>query len=194
MSLLVGIDEAGRGALAGPLYVCALLGGEQDLLFARDSKTLSRESRGRMARQILTGAQSVGVGWVSASTIDRLGLSKSLTLATRRAFSRISYENQPIVIDGPFDFLKLEGKNVKTVIGADLSIKQVSAASIIAKTRRDQHMFRQARLYPGWDFDKHVGYGTKEHLAKINEREPTKLHRKSFRPINEYTKGQLRRK
>jgi len=182
----VGIDEAGRGALAGPLVVAAVVGESNKLRFCKDSKRLSAKKRDDYFDEIYNEADSIGIGWASAGFIDKHGLSKALTRAAQIAFSQISQKNHPIIIDGPYDFLKLKIKNIQAVIKADSKYKQVSAASIVAKVSRDRYMYSQSKKFPGWEFDKHVGYGTKKHLEELINSEPTKLHRKSFKPLNGY--------
>lgn len=182
-SLLIGIDEAGRGALAGPLYVAAVLG-DKSLNFSKDSKSINAEQREELFKEIEAKAEAIGVGRASAAEIDTVGLAQALTKAARDAFSHLSKQDVDIVIDGPFDFLKLDGKKVETIVDADKTVPQVSAASIVAKVLRDRFMKEANVSYPGWGFERHVGYGTKEHLKKLENTNPTPLHRRSFKPLS----------
>lgn len=150
-----------------------------------DSKKLSKKRREELSRLILTQAAAYGIGWVDAEEIDEIGLSASLTLATKRALEQIAVPYHQIIIDGTVNFLKDTGKGpyVTTMKKADLLISSVSAASIIAKVARDDFMALQDELYDGYDFAGHVGYGTAKHRQAIESHGVTRLHRRSFAPI-----------
>ena len=186
---ILGIDEVGRGPLAGPLVVGAVILPEEEkewFLDLRDSKKLTARKRQELSEIILKGA-TAGLGWVQREEIDELGISEALKLATRRAVKSVQGLHAPfsqIIIDGKVNFLKgtaLE-KYVTTVIKADDSIREVSAASIVAKVARDNYMIKLAKKYPGYGFEKHVGYGTKKHLQAINDLGVCPEHRLSFEP------------
>lgn len=188
---ILGIDEVGRGPLAGPLVVGAVIlpdekPGWVDEL--RDSKKLSAKKREALNEIILKNAPATGLGWLSPGEIDKIGISEALKLATRRAVEKARSSHAPfsqIVIDGKVNFLKgakLE-KYVSTLAKADDLIKEVSAASIIAKVARDAYMVELAEKYPAYGFETNVGYGTKKHLAAIYEHGICPEHRKSFEPI-----------
>ena len=183
--MIVGIDEVGRGPWAGPLVVGAVLLGDATIEGLTDSKKLTKRRRETLAVEIHEKALSYGLGWVSANDIDRLGLSKSLELATRLAVEQIKAPYNKIIIDGTVNFLKDTGKGpyVTTMKKADLLITSVSAASILAKVARDDYMAEQDDIYPGYGFSNHVGYGTAAHKAAIEEHGVTDLHRRSFAPI-----------
>jgi len=188
---ILGIDEVGRGPLAGPLVVGAVILPNpwpewvEDL---RDSKKLSVKKRERLADIITKEALATGLGWVFADELDNVGISEALRLATRRAVKEIQMSHvafSQIVIDGKVNFLRetsLE-KYVSTKIKADDLIKEVSAASIIAKVARDNYMYQVGAKFPEYGFEKHVGYGTAKHLAAIREVGICEEHRKSFEPI-----------
>ena len=194
MSVL-GIDEVGRGPWAGPLVIGAcILPYDKDGNFPdwvaplTDSKKLTAKKREEYSEIILKNALATGLGWVSSREIDELGLSESLRLATRRAVEEIRKKKVPfteIIIDGTQNFLKGTSlENYVTVLKkADLLIKEVSAASIIAKVARDRYMVELAEKYPGYGFEKHVGYGTAAHKKALEELGPSPEHRKSFKPI-----------
>ena len=137
---------------------------------------------------IMTEALATGLGWVDSSELDEVGISEALRLATKRAVKSVQSLHvsfSQIVIDGKVNFLKgtaLE-KFVSTMPKADDLIKEVSAASIIAKVARDRYMIELAEKYPEYGFEKHVGYGTVKHLAAIRDFGITPEHRKSFEPI-----------
>lgn len=195
MSQILGIDEVGRGPWAGPLVVGAVIlprdkTGEYPDWVAEltDSKKLSKKKREILAETIQKKCPATGLGWVKAEEIDVFGLSKSLKLATRRALLEVKTKRpifSEIIIDGTINFLQgtpLESR-VTVLKKADLLIKEVSAASIIAKVARDNYMTTLEKTYPGYGFSAHVGYGTALHRQKIKELGICKEHRKSFRPI-----------
>lgn len=192
---ILGIDEVGRGPLAGPLVVGAVVLPEPirpewvDEL--RDSKKLSAKKRERLSDLILAEAYA-GLGWVSASELDSVGVSEALRLATRRAVKSVQalHANfSQIVIDGKVNFLSgtaLE-KYVSTAVKADDLIKEVSAASIVAKVARDKYMYEISEIYPGYGFEKNVGYGTAVHMKALNELGACPEHRRSYEPISTMT-------
>ena len=192
---ILGLDEVGRGPWAGPLVIGACIlpreaSGELPAWTAdlTDSKKLTEKKRTALAEVILDKAPATGLGWVSSHEIDSLGLAESLKLAARRAVSEVKLKNAPfteIIIDGTVNFLAgtpLE-RYVTTLKKADLLIKEVSAASIIAKVARDAYMASLATVYPGYGFERHVGYGTVAHRAALAKLGPCPEHRNSFKPI-----------
>ena len=189
--MILGIDEVGRGPWAGPLVVGAVvLGCEIEGL--TDSKKLSAKRREELNEEILSKASAVGLGWVSASEIDEVGLSDALKLATKRAVRQIETPFHEIIIDGTINFLTdtpLES-HVTTIKKADLLIPSVSAASIVAKVARDKYMAEQGDVYPKYGFASHVGYGTAKHVAVIEKYGVTPEHRLSFAPLRKYQKNE----
>ncbi|MBQ3348024.1 ribonuclease HII [Candidatus Saccharibacteria bacterium] len=188
---ILGIDEVGRGPLAGPLVVGAVILPDEKpewVYELRDSKKLSAKKREKLSEIILEEAPAFGLGFVSPYEIDERGISEALRLATRRAVEEVQRRGvafSQIVIDGKVNFLaktKLENY-VSVKIKADNLIKEVSAASIIAKVARDRYMIEIAERFPGYGFEKHVGYGTAAHIKAINELGICEEHRKSFEPI-----------
>ena len=191
---ILGVDEVGRGPLAGPLVVGAVILPEAEkdwFCELKDSKKLTAKKRERLSGLILAEA-AVGLGWVSNVELDALGISEALRLATRRAVKmvqglKVSFSQ--IVIDGKVNFLKdtpLE-KYVSTVVKADDLIKEVSAASIVAKVARDKYMVDLAVKYPEYGFEKHVGYGTLAHRKAIEKFGVCPEHRRSFEPCKSLT-------
>ncbi len=200
---VLGIDEVGRGPWAGPLVIGAvILPSHENLSDAEysekypwiseltDSKKLSVKKRETLNEVILKEAPATGLGWVSAAELDEVGLANALCLAARRAVEQVQKAHVPfneIVIDGTKNFLagtKLE--NFVTILPkADFLIKEVSAASIIAKVARDHYMYELDQKYPEYGFGKHVGYGTAAHIQALKEFGVCPEHRKSFRPIAE---------
>ncbi|MBR2994355.1 ribonuclease HII [Candidatus Saccharibacteria bacterium] len=199
MSIL-GIDEVGRGPLAGPLVVGAVILPETERdWFAElnDSKKLTAKKREAL-NSIILQESATGLGWVSADTLDKIGISEALKLATREAVKSVQSLHTPfsqIIIDGKVNFLKgtkLESYT-STCIKADAKFKAVSAASIIAKVARDHYMIELATKYPKYGFDQHVGYGTKSHVQAIYQYGLSPEHRKSFEPckfLSGFTKEQ----
>lgn len=191
---ILGIDEVGRGPLAGPLVVGAvILPAEEKDWFSelKDSKKLSVKKREVLSEVILKEAV-VGLGWVSNVELDEIGISAALKLATKRAVKAVQRLHAPfsqIVIDGKVNFLAdtpLENY-VSTVVKADDLIKEVSAASIVAKQARDKYMISIAEKYPEYGFNKHVGYGTAAHRKAISEFGVCPEHRRSFEPCKSLT-------
>lgn len=195
--MILGIDEVGRGPYAGPLVIGAcILGDWQNSENAEwiekltDSKKLSAKRREELYVLIKEKALAAATGWVSSAEIDEIGLSEALRLATRRAVEQIQQTKVPfseIIIDGTMNFLvgtKLE-KYVSTLKKGDFLVKEISAASILAKVERDKYMVELDAVYPEYGFGKHVGYGTAAHQKAMEEFGLTPEHRRSFRPVRE---------
>ena len=195
--MILGIDEVGRGPYAGPLVIGAcVLGDWQNSENAEwiekltDSKKLSAKRREELYVLIKEKALATAAGWVSSAEIDEVGLSEALRLATRRAVEQIQKTKVPfseIIIDGTMNFLvgtKLE-KYVSTLKKGDFLVKEISAASILAKVERDKYMVELDAIYPEYSFGKHVGYGTAAHQKAMEEFGLTPEHRRSFRPVRE---------
>lgn len=182
--MIVGIDEVGRGAWAGPLVVGAVLLGDISIKGLTDSKLLTRQERETLNIEIRKNAIGVGLGWVSAHHVDQMGLTEALKLASRRAISHIHQNYDEIVIDGTIKFLN--GKHVRVMKKADLLVPSVSAASIVAKVARDNYMRHIDGVFPGYSFESHVGYGTKQHRDAIRKLGVTPIHRLSYAPLMKY--------
>ena len=188
---ILGIDEVGRGPLAGPLVVGAVILPENKpewVFELKDSKKLSVKKRELLNELILKEAVATGLGWVFPEELDNVGIAEALRLATRRAVKSVQGLHasfSQIVIDGKVNFLAETalGRYVSTMPKADNLVKEVSAASIIAKVARDHYMYDVGLKFPGYGFEKHVGYGTAAHLRAIRELGICKEHRKSFEPI-----------
>jgi len=180
--ITVGIDEVGRGCWAGPLVAGAVVLGEP-IVGLKDSKKLSKLQREKLAKIIHEKAAAVGLGWVTAKEVDALGLTESVRLAMARALDQIKVDFDEIIIDGDFNFFP-DDVRASAVIKADDSVPAVSAASIAAKVARDNYMAEVAhKQFPHYEFDRHVGYGTALHLAKLTEFGICELHRLSYKPI-----------
>ena len=189
-NMILGIDEVGRGPWAGPLVVGAVVLGGVVIEGLTDSKKLTRKQRELLDIEIRQKALAIGLGWVEANIIDEIGLSKALVMATKQAVEQITVPYHEIIIDGLVNFLKdtNKGQYVTTMKKADLLIPCVSAASIIAKVARDNYMICQDKMYPGYGFKSHVGYGTLAHQSAIEKLGTTKLHRLSWMPLKKGAK------
>ena len=180
--MIVGIDEVGRGAWAGPLCVAAVGLGGTEIDGLTDSKKLSVKRRERLAHQIKQTAPLVGIGWVSAANIDAIGMSAALKLAAQRALSQLNDKLiTQIIIDGTIRLV--DDPRVSTMKQADLLVPSVSAASIVAKVARDHYMAAVSQAFAVYGFDRHVGYGTVAHQAALEAHGTTPLHRMSFAPM-----------
>ena len=191
---ILGIDEVGRGPWAGPLVVGACVLGDAQIEGLTDSKKLTPKKREALA-PIIREQAAVGLGWISAEELDRIGLSQALCKAARAAVKQIKVPFHEIIIDGTVNFLRDTplASHVQVLKKADLLVPEVSAASIVAKVARDEYMYQLAKKYPGYGFEKHVGYGTAAHKAALEKLGPCPEHRKSFKPIAQYV-GSTREK
>jgi len=187
--MIVGIDEVGRGAWAGPLVVGAVLLGGVEIVGLTDSKKLTKVQREMLDLEIRQKAMAVGLGWVSARQIDAIGLSSALKLASKRAIAHIRHDYKEIIIDGTFNFL---GDSRVTVLKkADLLVPSVSAASIVAKVARDNYMKHLDGVFPKYKFKSHVGYGTAGHRKAITEHGVSSLHRLTYAPLQPYVSKKM---
>lgn len=186
--MILGIDEVGRGPWAGPLVVGAVVLGDATIDGLTDSKKITKKRRTELDGIIRERVAGYGLGWVSALEIDEIGLGEALRLATRRAVEKIKVPYHEIIIDGTINLLAgtSKGEYVTTMKKADLLVPSVSAASIIAKVARDNYMANQDKVYDGYKFTSHVGYGTAMHRKAIEKHGVTPLHRLSFAPLARY--------
>lgn len=176
---VAGVDEVGRGPLAGPVLAAAVILGEETLIEgADDSKVLSAEERLELFDRIREKAVCIGVGAASVREIDRRNILRATTMAMQRALDRLSVRPDHVVVDGlPVKYL---GREHEAVIDGDALVHSIACASIVAKVIRDRLMHRLAVRYPGYAWDKNVGYGTPEHLAAIDQLGVTPHHRLTF--------------
>ncbi len=176
---IIGVDEVGRGCWAGPL-VAAAVRLTMPIKGLRDSKMLSAKQRHILDLQIRASAH-VGIGWVSPQYIDTYGLTKAVKSAMMQAVLAVSLTS-PIIIDGNINYLS-ELPDVQTIVKGDQLIPEISAASIVAKEARDRYMRHIHHLMPHYQFDKHVGYGTKLHQEMLKLFGASSLHRMSYKPV-----------
>ena len=181
---ILGIDEVGRGPWAGPLVVGACVLGDTQIDGLTDSKKLTAKKREALA-PIIREKAAVGLGWISAEELDKIGMTAALCKACREAVKQIHVPFHEIIIDGTINFLRDTplASHVQVLTKADLLVPEVSAASIVAKVARDEYMYKLAEKYPGYGFEKHVGYGTAAHKKALEELGICPEHRKSFKPI-----------
>lgn len=180
---MIGIDEVGRGAWAGPLLVVAAR--DRDLLpeGLQDSKVLTKRRR-EVLKQSIEAVCDLGEGWVSAPEIDQLGLTQAMRLAVQRALAAIDVAaDEKIIMDGHINYCDQTFTNVQAVIDADATYPIVSAASIYAKVVRDARMAELVQTFPEYGFASHVGYGTRQHREALEQHGLTSEHRRSYRPI-----------
>jgi ribonuclease HII len=181
---MIGIDEVGRGCLAGPLLVVAARQNGNLPAGLNDSKVLSRKQREDLF-PVLIKVCSFGEGWVKPVEIDRLGLTAATKLGVRRALKQLGCSpNDQLMIDGNYNYAPKAYKNVSVVIDGDALIPVISAASVYAKVKRDSYMRSLAARHPKYGFESNVGYGTALHLAAIEAAGTIRyLHRHSFAPF-----------
>jgi ribonuclease HII len=179
LSRVAGVDEVGRGPLAGPVVAAAvILTPGTCIPGARDSKTLSSRRRDALAGAVLEHSLAVGVGAASVREIDRLNILVCTRLAMARALSNLPLPPEHVVVDGP-PVAGLDWSH-DAVVGGDGSIHSVACASIVAKVVRDRLMRRLALRYPGYGWETNMGYGTAEHRAALKRLGPTPHHRRTF--------------
>lgn len=188
LSPVAGVDEAGRGPLAGPVFAAAVVLDVAVLdpgFLAKlnDSKKLSASRRDSLSDFLHLNA-SVGIGEASVEEIDRINILQATFLAMRRAVAALPHRPAALLIDGnrlPPDL----GLPAQTAVKGDGRSLSIAAASIVAKVARDQEMDRLAELFPGYGWERNRGYGTADHLAAIKTKGATPAHRRSFRPVFE---------
>lgn len=181
---LVGMDEVGRGPLAGPVVSCALvLKKNHHLKNLNDSKKLSLKQRLTLLPQILENTHFLGVGMAFSQEIDHINIYQATILSMKRALSHIKIPSGVLLIDG-LSFSYPNFKSIKLIKG-DQKSPSIMGAAIIAKIIRDRLMEYYHTLYPQYGFDKHKGYGTAFHLEALKKHGSCPLHRKSFSPIKE---------
>lgn len=182
--LIAGIDEAGRGPLAGPVVAAAvILDPDKPIYGLDDSKKLSAKERNRLFSEINKKA-AVGIGKADNQEIDKFNIRIATFLAMKRALNNINLEVEYVLVDGNSAIPDLEIEQ-KTVVDGDSKINAISAASIIAKVTRDKMIFDYADQYPEYNFKSNKGYGTAEHIEALEKYGSSPIHRKSFGRVPE---------
>lgn len=186
--VIAGLDEAGRGAWAGPVYAAAVVLPNDDrvcdlLSGVRDSKQMTAQQRERYEGCIKSVSITWAVGFASEGEIDELGIVPATCLAMQRAIDELVYPPNYLLID----YIPLNDCACPqlSLPKGDCQSLSIAAASVLAKTSRDAYMVAQDKEYPGYGFARHKGYGTAQHRAALNTIGPTEFHRKTFRPVSE---------
>ncbi len=177
--IVCGVDEAGRGPLAGPVCAAAvILPRDLEIEGLNDSKKLSDKRRRALFEQITAQAVSYGIAFATEQEIDEINILQATFLAMRRAMERLAVRPSIALIDGnrETDF----GLPVRTIVKGDSLSANIAAASILAKVTRDDFMMQQAELYPQYGFDVHKGYGTRAHYDALRKYGPCPIHRRTF--------------
>lgn len=182
--LVAGVDEVGRGPLAGPVVTAAvIISPDFDLIDVNDSKKLSHKKRLELFPQILKEAVSVSVGLANNDIIDEINIYEADRVAMKHAVEGLSVKPDALLVDAmnvPVDLPQT------SLIKGDSKSNSIAAASIVAKVFRDNLMEAYGERYPEYDFKKNAGYGTKEHIAALKEYGPTPIHRKTFAPVSDF--------
>ena len=177
IGVCAGIDEAGRGPLAGNVTAaCVIMPPEPLIAWVDDSKKLSEKRRERVYDDIVRTALHIGIGTASAKEIDRINILEATRLAMRRAAEKVPAD---VYLVDAVQHLGLSGNEIAIVHGDAVSYS-IAAASIVAKVTRDREMKRLHALYPAYGFDQHKGYGTAKHIAALRLHGPSPIHRRSF--------------
>lgn len=182
--LICGVDEAGRGPLAGPVVAAAaLFKGCPEIDGLADSKILPPADRLRLTPIIVSRAASFAVVCVTHNVIDKINILQASLLAMKAAVECLALKPEIVYVDGKH---KIPGLAIeqRVVIGGDKILPHISAASILAKVARDALMIKESDLYPEYEFEKHKGYPTRRHLEILKKIGPCPIHRLSFRPIS----------
>ena len=187
--LVAGVDEAGRGPLAGPVMAAAvIMHPDRPIAGLRDSKKLSATRREALEAVIKSDALCWSVAWSDRAEIDALNILSATMLAMRRAIIGLAVVPRAVQVDGNRlpDLRFREGRiDGLAIVGGDARIESISAASILAKTARDRTMVAMHARYPDYEFARHKGYGTELHRARLEEHGPCPEHRRSFSPVRE---------
>ena len=194
-SLIAGVDEVGRGPLAGPVVAAAVIfppdltGRETWLEALDDSKRLSPTQRERAVELVEAHALAIGVAQVGPGAVDDLGVGQASIQAMLQAVENLQLAPSYLLLD----YVSLRECHVpfQAVVRGDRLSYSIAAASNVAKVARDRMMREANEVYPGYSFDRNKGYGTAQHLAQLRERGPCQIHRRSFRPVRESMGGQV---
>lgn len=186
--LVAGVDEAGRGPLAGPVVAAAVvLDDTQPITGLADSKVLSPRRRERLHDEIRAKALCVSIGEASVDEIDRLNILQATMLAMQRAVSGLRLKPVCVLVDG--NRLPRLDVRAEAIVRGDATVAAISAASIVAKVHRDRWCLQAESQWPAYGFAAHKGYGTAAHLVALRTHGPSPVHRRSFAPVAEAARG-----
>ena len=181
---VAGVDEVGRGPLAGPVFAAAVvLHPERPIAGLRDSKALTATQREELAAHIRERAFAWALGRAEVQEIDRINILRASLVAMRRAVDALAADVRLVYVDG--NIAPALACPTVAVVGGDAKVPAISAASIVAKVARDAEMRAASQRYPGYGFERHKGYATPSHLAALRRLGPTPLHRRSFAPVRD---------
>lgn len=184
MQWVAGVDEAGRGPLAGPVFAAAvILDPERPIVGLKDSKQLTKRQREKLVGEIKTKALAWSLGQASVAEIDAINILQASLLAMQRAVLQLSIRPQLVLVDGNRSPALPTDIPSKAIIKGDQTQAAISAASILAKVARDAEMLVWHQHYPHYGFNQHQGYGTALHLAALQTYGATPIHRRSFAPV-----------
>ena len=182
--IICGVDEAGRGPLAGPVYAAAvILDKNKPVEGLRDSKKLTEKKRELLAEKIKKEALAWSIAYATEEEIDKINILQASMLAMKRAVEGLNVMPTKVLVDG--NRCPIITIPVEAVVKGDSKIMEISAASILAKTARDAVCVEMHKQYPQYAFDKHKGYPTALHLALLREHGVSPVHRKSYAPVRE---------
>jgi ribonuclease HII len=183
-TLLCGVDEAGRGPLAGAVFAAAVVLDPRRTRInnLHDSKLLDAQTREKLAGRIRGRALAWSVAFASVEEIDAINILRASLLAMKRAVEGLGMQPDQVCVDGNM-LPPIVSLPCRAIVGGDRLVAAISAASILAKVARDAEMLRLDAEYPGYGFASHKGYSTPEHLAALRERGPCAIHRRSFEPV-----------
>ncbi len=183
---VVGVDEVGRGCLAGPVYASAVIfRSTKGQSAVTDSKLLSEKRREELS-QLILAEHHVGLGFATVEEIDELNILQASLLAMRRAVEKLNIQAGHLLVDGNFKIPQMPDFQQTAVIKGDLRVALISAASIVAKVTRDQLMKSIGEEFPAYEFQTHKGYGTPAHKKNLQVHGPCKHHRRSFAGVKEF--------
>ena len=188
---LAGIDEAGRGPLAGPVVAAAvILPWSQPIPRVRDSKTVTPRERERLYYEIVGRASAIGLGVVDVGDIDRINIFRATVKAMEQAVSCLNAQPDAVLVDA----VALPGIPLpqRAIVHGDATSYLIAAASIVAKVARDRFMIDYDARYPQYEFAVHKGYGTQRHLERLARLGPCRIHRRTFRPVLRRAAGDAR--
>lgn len=182
MEIIAGVDEAGRGPLAGPVVAAAVVLPEDHTIDGlRDSKKLTKKKRSELFKEIHEQAKGIGVGEVDVKTIDEINIREATLKAMQIAVGNLPKRPTKLLIDG--HPLRNQVIPNEGIVGGDDLIDSIKAASIVAKVHRDKIMKNYGRIFPEYGFENHSGYGTEFHMKALDEFKATPIHRRSFKPV-----------